>query len=196
VPTAISSTKARRRKATIRTSSPRPWRSRASCSSVPWVRTGPSRSMPSYRRIWVTPPHDHLKPPASRPAANRRRHLPAGRQGGGAEGRCRLRTGAEAPRSRAGEGRGRPAERARTPAAGRRQGAIFVGQGRTGACGQSRSHPSRGGRYREESASRKGPLDKGEGTVGCGAAARSGPEFLVLTLPVKAVRRSGHIRSE
>src|SRR5258708_29840033 len=22
--------------------------------------------MPSYRRIWVTPPHDHLKPPASR----------------------------------------------------------------------------------------------------------------------------------
>src|SRR5258708_3008869 len=34
--------------------------------------------MPSYRRIWVTPPHDHLKPPASRPAANRRR-LPPGR---------------------------------------------------------------------------------------------------------------------
>jgi hypothetical protein len=27
--------------------------------------------MPSYRRIWVTPPHDHLKP-----AANRRRHPP------------------------------------------------------------------------------------------------------------------------
>src|SRR5216684_657910 len=50
----------------------------ASCSSVLWVRMGPSRSMPSYRRIWMTPPHDQLKPPASRPAANRRR-LPPGR---------------------------------------------------------------------------------------------------------------------
>src|SRR5258708_3008867 len=43
--------------------------------------------------------------------------------------RCHLRTGAEAPRWRAGEGRGRLAERGRTPAAGRRQGAIGVGQG-------------------------------------------------------------------
>jgi hypothetical protein len=38
----------------------------------------PSRSMPSYRRTWVTPAPDHLKPPASRPAANRKGH-PRGR---------------------------------------------------------------------------------------------------------------------
>src|SRR3981189_2428015 len=38
---------------------------------------GPFKEQLSYRRIWQTPPHDHLKPPASRPAANRRR-LPPG----------------------------------------------------------------------------------------------------------------------
>jgi hypothetical protein len=36
--------------------------------------------------------------------------LQTGRQGGGAEGRCGLRTGAEAPRARTGERRGRQAE--------------------------------------------------------------------------------------
>src|SRR5580704_5454141 len=39
---------------------------------------------------------------------------------------------------------------------------------RTGACRESRSHPGRGGCYREERASRKCALEKGERALGCG----------------------------
>ena len=39
---------------------------------------GPFKEHAELPTIWVTPPHDHLKLPASRPAANRRR-LPPGR---------------------------------------------------------------------------------------------------------------------
>jgi hypothetical protein len=45
-----NSTKGRRRRAMIRTSSPRPWRSRALCSSVPWGPTGDSASTPNCRK--------------------------------------------------------------------------------------------------------------------------------------------------
>jgi hypothetical protein len=90
---------------------------------------GPSRSMPSYRRIWMTPPHEHLKPPASRPAANRRRLTPG--QPTRRRSRRPLSPTNESRSAAIASGRGKrpPAERARTPAAGRRQGAIGVGQG-------------------------------------------------------------------
>ena len=65
-PTAISSIRARRRKATIRTSSPRPWRSRASCSGAPSDPTDPSASMLSCPPILAAP--GQRKPPASRKA--------------------------------------------------------------------------------------------------------------------------------
>jgi hypothetical protein len=49
---------------------------------------GHSRSMPSYRRIRVTPPLDHLSHPQVGLPQTEEDFLPAGRQGGGAEGHC------------------------------------------------------------------------------------------------------------
>jgi hypothetical protein len=65
----------------IRTSSPRPWRSRALCSSVPWGPTGDSASTPNCRR---TSARMDERPPTSH-QPGRRSLLPS---------RTRRRTGA------------------------------------------------------------------------------------------------------
>jgi hypothetical protein len=87
-PIAISSTKELQRKATIQTSSPRPWPNRASFSGGPSDRTDPSASMQGCPPTWGAP-EKRRKRPASR-AANRRKSHPPRPVDKAAEGKAAL----------------------------------------------------------------------------------------------------------
>ena len=145
----------------------------------------------------MTPSHDHLKPPARRPAANRRRHSsrPADKA---AEQKAAVAYEWEQKR--------RDRERVREEAARQkeREHRQQVVDTRNPAFDKAeREHAERAEAIQAEAdaiekraEAENARWKKRERALGCGAAARAGLEFLVLTLPaLKVVPLSGHIGS-